>query len=259
MIELLIILILIYLYFILNHRDGFTLLEDTSFVKFDDDILDSFYCKIYDDLYDTIKIHKKESECIMPYIKESSDVLCIDCRTGHLVQLLSNVTNITGMETSSSMVECSKQTYPELSFQYGKYNPYLFKHKTHIICPLFSIHTKRELGHFFSVCYNWLIHRGYLFISYMKSMKNISNILQNPSLKFQYNYTFSIDIEDKSGYSIVTENIMNKNGTTKRKNIWNYKSIQLDNLIYEAGLRGFKFIKECDNGPFDMVIFTKSS
>jgi len=260
MIEILIILTLLYLYFILNRYEGFTLLEDKSFVRTDKDILDSFYCKIYDNLYNTIDIHRKESEYIIPYLNKDSDVLCIDSRTGNLVQLLSKLTKIIGLETSSYMIECCKNKYPELNFKHVSYDPYVFKHKTHIICPLFSIHTKLDIGYFLSICYNWLIHKGYLFISFMNPLNNISKIVNHePSYKFQYNYKFTIDVENKPGYSIITENIYNKDDSIKRKNIWNYQSIQLDNLIYEASLRGFKYVKEYNNGIFNMAIFSKSS
>lgn len=259
MIELLILLIILYVYFIFNRYEGFTLSQE-SYIRTDTDILDSFYCKIYDDLYNTIDIHKKESEYIIPYLKKDSDVLCIDSRSGHLVQLLSKLTTIVGLETSDSMIECSKKKYPELNIQYVSYNPYTFKHKTHIICPTFSIHTKLDIGNFLSICYNWLIHKGYLFISFMNPLDNISKLVNHePSYKFQYNYTFTLDVENKPGYSIVSENIYNKDGSIKRKNIWNYQSIQLDNLIYETSLRGFKYVKEYNNGIFHMAVFSKSS
>jgi len=258
---LLVTLIFLYVYFIYNrYSDGFTLLEDSTFIKTDKDILDKFYSKIYDDLYNTIDIHKKECEYIIPYLNKNSDVLCIDSRTGNLVQLLSKITKIIGLETSSEMVEYSKKKYPELTFKFIYYNPYIFKNKTHIICPLLSIHTKIDIGNFLSICYNWLIHKGYLFVSFMNPIDNISEIINNkPSYKFQHNYKFTIDVQNKPGYSIISENIYNKDNSIKRKNIWNYQSIQLDNLIYEASLRGFKYIKNNNNGIFNMAIFSKST
>lgn len=252
MLKLLIILILLYSFFILTRYEGFTLIEESSMIKTDKHIVDAFYCKIYDDLYNTIEIHKKDCDTIIPYINKDSDVLCLESRSGHLVQLLSNVTTITGLDSSTHMVEYTKQLYPQLSFKYLSYDPYLYKHKTHIICPLFCIHSQLDIGHFLSICYNWLIHKGILMINY-KIPSNLVN--HNPSHKFQHNYTFTLDIEHKHGYSILCENIHHKNGTLKRKNIWNYQSIQLDNLIYEAGLRGFKFVKDENH----MAIFSKST
>jgi len=73
-----------------------------------------------------------------------------------------------------------------------------------------------------------------------------------------YHYNFSLNVEKNAGYSIVTENIYNKH-TLKRKNIWNYQQIKLDNLIYEASLKGLKFMKDVDLGTFRMAIFTKST
>jgi len=125
---------------------------------------------------------------------------------------------------------------------------------------LLSIHTKIDIGHFLSVCYNWLIHKGYLFISFINPISKISKLIHHePSYKFQYNYKFELDIQNKAGYSIVYENIYNKDNSLKRKNIWNYQNIQLDNLIYEAGLRGFKYIKNYKNDVFNLVVFSKST
>lgn len=260
MIKIIIVLILLYLYYSLNRTDGFTLLEESSFIKIDNDILDGFYSRIYDDLYDTIPIHTKECECIAPYLNANSDVLCVDSRTGHMVQLLSGTSRIIGLESSTYFVDRSKQKYPDLSFQYSKYNPFSFKTKTHIICPMFSIHTKNDIGGFLNVCSNWLMHNGYLFISYMDNIDNITDIINNnPCNKFKYNYKFSLEIEKKPGHSILSENIYNKDDTMKRKNIWNLNNIQLDNLIHEAGIRGFKFLKECRNKPFNMAIFIKNT
>jgi len=253
MIELLIVLIVLYVYFMLNRYEGFTLLEET-YVRTNETILDSFYYTIYDDLYNVIDIHKKEAECIIPYLKKESDVLCIDSRTGHLVQLLSEITTIVGLD---SYIETSKKKYPHLEFKTMSYDPYRFKHKTHIICPLWSIHTKLDIGNFLSICYNWLIHKGYLFISYMDPFHMSEVVHHEPSYSFQYNYKFTLDVEHKPGYSIVTENIYKK-GSIKRKNIWKYQTIQLDHLIYETSLRGFKYVKEYPNGPFRMALFTKS-
>lgn len=259
MMKVLILLILVYLYFMFSRQEGFTLLEESSFIKIDHDILDGFYAKIYDDLYDTLPIHTKECEQIIPYLRPHSKVLCIDFRTGHIVQLLSNSAQVTGLETSSDMVQYAKQLYPELSFQYGKYNPYITKLNTHIICPLFSIHVKEDLGDFLSVCYSWLIHKGLLFITYLPNIDDISTIVQTkPRDKFIYHYNFSLTIEKNPGHSLVTEHIYSKH-ILKRKHLWNYRALTLDTLIYEAGLKGLKFVKDADLGSFHMAIFTKAT
>jgi len=89
----------------------------------DKDMVDPFYCKVYDDLYDTIDLHKKECETIVPYLNEHSDILCLECRTGHSVQLLSNFGNITGLDSSSFMIEQSKK-----SIQIYPFKPYIMTH-----------------------------------------------------------------------------------------------------------------------------------
>lgn len=259
MLPLLILLILLYLFFMFKRSEGFTLADPNQIIHIDDDILDTFYAKIYDDLYDTLPLHRKECEVILPYLNTNSDVLCIDSRTGHLVQLLSNSTRVSGLETSSYMVEYAKRLYPDLTFHHDSYNPYSRRKLSHIVCPLFSIHHKSDIGLFLSVCYNWLIHKGILFITYMPHIDYMREIIQhNPRPLFRHHYTFTLEIEQNPGYSIVSE-IIHKQNQLKRKNIWNFQNIQLDNLIYETSLKGFKFLKNHDLGSFHMAIFSKTT
>lgn len=260
MIHLLILLILLYLFFIFGRAEGFTHQKDPdALIRVDDDSLDELYAKLYDDLYDTLPSHRKECETILPYLNANSEVLCLDSRTGHLVQLLSNSTRVSGLDTSSFMVDYARGLYPALTFHKGSYNPYHLRKMTHLVCPLFSIHQKHDIGFFLSVCYNWLIHKGILFISYMPAMDRLREIIQsNPRPLFRENYTFSLEIEPNPGYSIVTE-VIHKQHRLKRKNLWNFQSIQLDHLIYETSLKGFKFLKNADLGPFHMAIFSKTT
>lgn len=260
MIHLLILLILLYLFFMFGRPEGFTQMKDAdALIRIDDDSLDDIYAKLYDDLYDTLPSHRKECEIVLPYLNANSEVLCLDSRTGHLVQLLSNSTRVSGLDTSSFMIDYARTLYPALIFHKGNYNPYQLRKMTHLICPMFSIHHKQDLGFFLSVCYNWLIHKGLLFISYMPNLDHIREIIQpNPRPLFRDHYTFTLEIERNPGYSIVTE-VIYKQHRLKRKNIWNFQSIQLDNLIYETSLKGFKFLKNNDLGPFHMAIFSKTT
>jgi hypothetical protein len=81
-------------------------------------------------------------------------------------------------------------------------------------------------------------------------------INHNPSFLFGNNYTFNIEINRRYGDSTMVE-IIHKHNDIKRKNIWNYKTIDLNILNYEAKKEGFEYINEYKDGFIKMVIFRK--
>lgn len=255
---LIIILLLLYIYFIIQRKEGFSVLDENSFIRMNPNIMDSFYTKIYDELYNTIDLHKNELYAIKPYIHGNNRLLCFGSRLGHIVQLSSGICETEGLEMSTSMINTSKQKYPKLTFTYGQYdNIHLYNQNTFtsIMVPIMIIHFQDDLSNFFNICYHWLIHNGLLFISYLKDIHNIKYIVNyEPQPKFSHNYKFSIEINN----SIINEIIMKKN-KLYRKNIWNYSSINLENLIYHSTLKGFNFVDEKDLGFMNIAIFKKKN
>ena len=164
------------------------------------------YSKLYDNIWNMIPFYKIQIELMRPYfntITDYNNILCIDCKTGHMPQLLSNM-KVTGLDESKDMIHISKQKYPEISFVQGN-NPSIFKDNlfTHIYCPLFSINTK-DIDLFFESIDKWLVPKGYLFIiSYEKI--NISKFLV-PNSKVEYDIEISNDkLTEKISYSNKTK------------------------------------------------------
>lgn len=252
---ILVLLLFFYLYFSLFHRDGFTAIHDDK-ILINDQRFDLLYSKVYDELYDMIPYHKEEINIIQPFLNKTSNVLCVNSRTGHIIQLLSNITTIKSIESSKDMVNYSKMKYPDLDINYGHYsNPQLFQanYFTHIICPLFSIHEDNNIRRFFNSFHKWLIHKGYLCISYLTNIEDIYFFMNSHPTNRSINYSFSLDVDNYS----INETIY-KHNRLKRKNIWNYNNIRLNNLIYYGGLAGFKFIKNETLEHFSIAIFTKN-
>lgn len=244
---ILILLLIIYLVLIFTKKETFTNLENNHILKINDESLDKFYAFIYDDIYDIINLNTDISKILLPNLNNNSDVLCVGSKTGHILQLLSKCNKITGLESSRFFIEKAKKKYNDLSIVHGNYNNInLFSnnHFSHILISLFVIHTYDDLNYFFNIYYKWLIHYGYLYITYFDSWHNYSEIINlNPSPYFSMNYDFNIDIKEEPNGIILNEIIKKKEGKIKRKTLWNYNNITLDELIYLGSLKGFKFIK----------------
>ena len=250
---ILFVLLVLYLYFSLFHRDGFSQINEDNLLM-NEKRFDSFYSKVYDEIYDMIPYHKEEINIIQPYLSKTSNVLCVNSRTGHINQLLSGITKIQSIESSKDMVSYSKAKYPNLDINYGHYsNSYLFNanYFTHIICPLFSIHEDNNIRRFFNSFHRWLIHKVYLYNSFLREIEDIYYFMNE--LNVLNNYHYSLDINNYN----VNESIY-KNKRLKRKHIWSYNKIILNNLIYYCGLSGFKFVKNESLDHFNIAIFTKN-
>jgi hypothetical protein len=168
------------------------------------------YSKLYDNIWNMIPFYKKQIEIMKPYfntITDYNDILCIDCKTGHMPQLLSNM-KVTGLDNSKHMIEISKKKYPEISFVKGDLDDSsIFKDNlfTHIYCPLFSINTK-DMELFFECIDKWLVPKGYLFIVSYENI-NISKFLV-PNSKVQYDIEISNDkLTEKISYNQNKKNI----------------------------------------------------
>ena len=191
-----ILLILLILYMITSRS------KDSSKEGFENKT--EVYSKLYDNIWNMIPFYKIQIELMKPYFNKITDynnVLCIDCKTGHMPQLLSNI-KVTGLDNSKHMIEISKKKYPEISFVQGDIDDSsIFKDNlfTHIYCPLFSINTK-DIELFFECIDKWLVPKGYLFIVSYENI-NISKFLV-PNSKVQYDIEISNDkLTEKISYS----------------------------------------------------------
>ena len=70
------------------------------------------YSKLYDNIWNMIPFYKTQIELMKPYfntITDYNNILCIDCKTGHMPQLLSNI-KVTGLDNSKHMIDISKKS-----------------------------------------------------------------------------------------------------------------------------------------------------
>jgi len=259
---ILIILLVLYLYTTIN-MEGFSDIYETKIIKQNVESLDKFQSNIYDEMYDTIEYHKLTGNEVIPYLNSNSQVLCVGTRTGHILQLLSQSSFIIGLENSSYFIDKTKQKYGDFNIVQGNNNNIkLFDHNkfTHIVIPIFIIHTYKNLGYFFDIMYNWLVHNGYVFITYFNKWDNISNVINNnPNTEFIDTYDFSLEITPDSN-GIIYNEIIKKNKILKRKYIWDFKNVTLENMIHISALKGFKFIRNIKlKDDFYMCIMRKNN
>lgn len=239
-----ILIILIILYFVIPYfkKEGFEDMSNEYKTYLNEKIYNNFYTKLYDNLIHTIPYEKEVIEIVYQYFESNPNVLITGSRTGHNVQLLSNLCEVTGLDNSREMVKISKYKYPNNLYIYGEYTEKSIFQKnkfTHIICPLFTIY-RVDLAMYLDTMYEWLVHKGYLGIVTMNNEFHISQI-QNlkPSKLLTLNYDYTIELKN----NMLLETLTNKQGY-KRTNKLELKDIS--NLEEDAKITGFKLIQIFD-------------
>jgi hypothetical protein len=256
------LLLLLYIYFNIK-TEGFSDLYEKKIIKQNMESLDKLHSSIYDEMYDTTEYHKLTGESIIPYLNSNSQVLCVGTRTGHILQLLSQSTSLTGIENSSYFIDKTTDKYGAFNIVNGNYNNIkLFEHNkfTHIVIPIFIMHTYQNMDYFFDIMYNWLVHNGYVFITYFSKWDNITDVVNgNPNDEFIDTYDFSVEITPKPK-GIIYNEIIKKNKILKRKYIWEFSNIDIDKLIHISAMKGFKFIENIKlKNDFYMCILRKNN
>jgi len=139
-------------------------------VKKGNDIYDTFYVNIYDDLLFSDYKNMYEIGLIMSKTNPTkhSFILDIGSGTGHHVGALnSKGFQCEGVDISKSMINKSKINYPKCKFRQGDaiksilYQPQTF---THIMCLYFTIYMIKNKRQFFQNCMSWLKPGGYLVL-----------------------------------------------------------------------------------------------
>lgn len=175
---LIIIIFSLYFLFIKNNKKQepfnnnlIELNENNSFEnKYDEDIYDKFYSKLYDYIYLNNKKNEHEIDNIKPYLKnfKYSKILDIGCGTGNHVNLLNESYNITGIDSSEEMISIAKKNYPECNFQNIDFlanNFFDNNTYTHILCLNKTFYEIKNIKKFFMQCSSLLNNNGYLIIN----------------------------------------------------------------------------------------------
>jgi len=172
LITLSIIILIIHFFKLFNTKpyfEGFH--QNAPFVlKRDNQIYDSFYAMVYDDLYKTETRSDYEYKKIieMTHPSKKSEFLDVGSGTGHLVNNLNNAGfHAVGIDKSKAMINYSEKKFPDIDTKCGNvidsmnYDKGVF---THITCMNFTIYHLEDKLTFFKNCYYWLMPNGYLII-----------------------------------------------------------------------------------------------
>jgi SAM-dependent methyltransferase len=225
--------------------EGFETKDEFS-IKMNDQLYDSFYANIYDNLvFNKIKTEFEVGQIISATTPTSeSRILDIGCGTGHTEHGFAErgYSNIVGIDKSKEMIEKAKANYPNYKFEIADimnmegfpYNDGTF---THILCLYFTVYYMPNKEQFFKNCYNLLQPGGYLVVhlvdrnrfdpilppgnpfyilspqSYSKSRITKTNVDFNG---FEYNANF--DLQKEKNTAIFEEKFKRKDNGQVRVN-----------------------------------------
>lgn len=159
------------------HAEGFEQ-RDKYKVFENDDIYDSFYADIYDELF--IQPNKIQAEVdeiihITGALKGTEEevknfkVCDLGCGRGHHVDLLKHkgITSVIGCDKSDAMLKNARDLYPSCKFVKGDFmKPMLFSEEEFnvLTCFYFTVYYAKDKRAFFRNCYKWLKPEGYLIL-----------------------------------------------------------------------------------------------
>lgn len=138
--------------------------------KYNNEIYDDFYAKIYNTMYSNNKKNEEEIKYIKLYLDKFNytKILDIGCGTGNHVNLLNKKYNITGIDNSESMINIAKTNYPDCNFVVTNFldsNFFDINTYTHIICLNRTLYEFDDKNEFFEQCDSLLNNAGYLIIN----------------------------------------------------------------------------------------------
>lgn len=175
----LLLVVVIYFKTFEHSREGFNNDNENFVYKKNTEVYDDFYADIYDYLvYNKIK-NEYEIGSITndAQLSEKSIILDIGCGTGHHVnELMSKNIDVMGIDISPSMINKSKQNYPNIKnkFMVGNaLDQHLFRENsfTHILCFYFTIYYMENKMKFFYNCMDWLMPGGFLIVHLVDKYK----------------------------------------------------------------------------------------
>jgi hypothetical protein len=253
-----VLIILLIVYFLINTKEGFTVISDTNIMEdkvyLDDKIYDNFYTFYYDEMIITIPYYEELLILVREHLYDGL-ILCLNSRNGHLVQLLPNSI---GIDNSKSMIKMSQYKYPDNHYVLGsplKKSAFKYNKFTHIICPLLYIHTIQNINDLFENVSDWLIYTG-LFIICVANINTFPLhrlINHNPSPTFDYTYSTEI-----TNHKFV-EKITDKNYKT-RKNIQTLYDYNEKNIISKCKPYGLHLLQSYKMSiPFTVLVMQKKS
>jgi ubiquinone/menaquinone biosynthesis C-methylase UbiE len=261
MIYIVLFLLILYLYLVLNEKEGFSLYVKQEIFQpktyRNEKIEDAFYAYNYDDMVLTVPYSIELIHMIHTYLHTQGRTLCLGSRTGHMVQLLSKTTKTIGMDSSIAMIKMSRYKYPSQEFIHGSYtDDSLFPNHTfsQVILPLFTLHA---IPDFKSVCIavkEWTIHSGYFFVCFtdIRTFPVYKWVNHHPSAYFSSQYTYTVELKDHKKIEKITDT--HQQTRTQIQDLYEYNE---KTLIYEARNVGFTHIKTLhfESMPMSVCVF----
>ena len=252
------LIILLIVYFLISNKEGFTVIRESTIMEdkvyLDDKIYDNFYTFYYDEMIISIPYYEELINLIRHHLYEGI-ILCLNSRNGHLVQLLPNSI---GLDSSKSMIKMSQYKYPDNTYVLGsplKGATFKSNKFTHIICPLLTIHTIKNINDLFENVSDWLVYTG-LFIICVTNINTFPlhrMINHNPSPSFDYTYSTEIN-----NHKFI-EKITDKNFKT-RKNIQTLYDYNENTIISKCKPYGLHLLETYKMTiPFTVLVMQKKS
>ena len=254
-----------------NKTEGFN--QNAPFVlKRNNDIYDSYYAMIYDDIYKSkprVEFEYKQIVDMTHPTKENSVFLDVGSGTGNLVNKLSSEGYPAyGIDESRAMVEVAQYKYPKIDTKCGNamdamsYDRGMF---THILCMNFTVYHFQDKAGFLRNCYNWLMPNGYLIVHLVDRSKYnpivpiaVPSGLENPqvysdrritdaAVQFPgFSYKVSTDFSPSGAKGspddkrvVVTETFKDDSTHKVRQNELTMYMEDVKDILYLAGRCGF--------------------
>jgi SAM-dependent methyltransferase len=173
------IIIMICTYFLTPKNTIIEPFSETADYKIynNEEIYDTFYSTIYDDLVKSDIKNLFEMELIKKKTTygQKSIILDVGSGTGHHVKLLTDAkATAIGVDKSPNMIKEANKRYPKLDFREGDImNSMMFQDSvfTHITCLYFTIYYFKNKNLFLQNCFKWLVPNGYLVLHLVDKFK----------------------------------------------------------------------------------------
>lgn len=234
---ILIFLLILFFYFnaVSNKKEGFNdniennprSNEYFKTMSSHDDIFDDFYSYYYDNLFLDQSLFESYDSMYNEYSGSVyNEHLVIGIKHGgHINKILNDFMNTLSVSNSKSIIKKCKYNYTDLNYKYLQNLNYSFNFDnnqfTHISILDNELYYNKNIHELLQNCYDWLVHRGFLFIQvYSDEQYFMDNILKknNKNVINKYVYSSQLQKKENSQYYLI-DNLKVKHNKKKRKNI----------------------------------------
>ena len=274
----LIFLLILYFYFSYRKTDGKENFENelnslTNHKYFKtmtnyNDIHDEFYSFYYDNLFFNEDYYKIMTNVYLEFMNNVyNNHLIIGIKHGgHINRMIDNTMQVTTISKSKNIIKKCNYNYEQYNFKVVEdySSPYLFDNNqfTHISIIDDEIYYTTNIQELLSNCYEWLIHKGLLFIQVYDNKhhfkSNMKKINSGNDVVKKYVYSSNLQEIKENDYYFI-EKIKSKSNKSKvRKNIHEltfYDNEYITYICKTLGLHIISTVNIMNNNLF--MIFRK--